>query len=437
MSDPGGRQPETPDAEQAPEEQPELLPLLTLRDGLPEVVETDEALAACCAAVAAGTGPVAIDAERASGYRYSQRAYLIQLRREGSGSWLIDPIAFDDLDPLQEAIGDAEWILHAATQDLACLHEVGLHPSHLFDTELAARLLGYPKVGLAALVEVVTGRRMKKEHSASDWSKRPLPEAYLEYAALDVEVLLEIREHLIADLEAAGKTEWARQDFEALLDFAPAVRVDPWRRTSQMHRAKGRRAVAAVRELWTARDALASQRDVTPGRIIPDAAIIAAANALPSTRDELLAVRGFHGRGAGRYADRWLAALETARTLPDKDLPPTSLRSDGPPPPRAWADRDPIAAGRLTKARAALAALSEERSVPVENLLTPDTVRRVLWQPPPGEGEELRAGVAERLAAAGARPWQVELVGPILIDAIEQPEPPQRPADADEESNGS
>ena len=177
--------------DEAPDQAPEapLAPLLTLRDGLPEIIDTDEGLADACAALGAAPGPVAIDAERASGYRYSARAYLIQLRREGAGTWLIDPIAFEDLAPLQEALADAEWILHAATQDIACLREVGLRPAALFDTELVGRLLGYPRVGLATLVETLLGQRMRKEHSAADWSTRPLPRAWLDYAALDVEAV--------------------------------------------------------------------------------------------------------------------------------------------------------------------------------------------------------------------------------------------------------
>src|SRR3954452_18591841 len=183
--------PATPDAEgDEPTTPPEPLPpLLELRDGLPPLTETPPALAEACRALAAATGPVAIDAERASGYRYSSRAYLIQLRREGAGTILVDPIGFDSLAPLQDALAGTEWILHAATQDLPCLTEVGLTPTELFDTELAGRLLGYPRVGLATLVETLLGFRMKKEHSAADWSTRPLPVPWLEYAALDVEVL--------------------------------------------------------------------------------------------------------------------------------------------------------------------------------------------------------------------------------------------------------
>ncbi|MGO4257898.1 HRDC domain-containing protein [Marmoricola sp. RAF53] len=407
------------DAASAPEAPP--APLLTLRDGLPPIVETPEALAAVIEKVAAGTGPIGLDAERASGYRYSARAYLIQLRREGAGTALIDPIAFDDLTELNEAFGGAEWILHAASQDIPCLREVGLVPTALFDTELAARLLGYPRVGLATLVETIVGKSMRKEHSAADWSKRPLPTPWLEYAALDVEVLTELRDVLGAELEASGKAEWARQEFEHLLSFEPPARQDPWRRTSGIHKAKGRRALAAVRELWLVRDELAAEQDTTPGRLIPDAAVIAAANALPTNGKLLLDTPGFHGRGARRFLDTWLDALKRARALPENELPPVANRSDGPPQVRSWADRDPVAAARLVAARKAVTALSEERNVPVENLLTPDYLRRELWTPPQVPDAELEAAVGAELRAFGAREWQIDLMAPIIAEAIRNP----------------
>ncbi len=395
-------------------------PLLELRDGLPPVIDSQPALEEMVEKLRAGSGPVAIDAERASGYRYSARAYLIQLRREGAGSALVDPIAFEDMQPLGDALGDAEWILHAATQDLPCLTELGLRPTSLVDTELAGRLLGYPRVGLATLVETIVGRRMRKEHSAVDWSTRPLPEPWLEYAALDVEVLLELREALSAELEESGKAEWARQEFAYLVSAAPSgPRQDPWRRTSGMHRARGRRAMAAVRELWQTRDAIAAQRDVTPGRIIPDSAIVEAANALPRDKASLLGLKGFRGRGAERYATQWLSAIRTARTLPDEELPPLAARYDGPPPPRAWADRDPVAAARLTAARAELGALAEDLYLPVENLLTPEFVRRLIWEPPEADSPgELVDAVADRLREAGARDWQVELTAELLAGVV-------------------
>jgi len=405
---------DTPETPATPETPP--APLLELRDGLPSVVDSEGALAETAAAVAAGTGPVAIDAERASGYRYSPRAYLIQLRREGAGTHLVDPIGLD-LAPLADSLAGTEWILHAATQDLPCLTEVGLVPAELFDTELAGRLLGFPRVGLATLVEELLGQRLRKEHSAADWSTRPLPTPWLDYAALDVEVLIELRALLKERLEEAGKWEWAQQEFDALRSFAPTPRAEPWRRTSGSHRLRGRRAMAAVRELWLARDEIARTTDTAPGRIVPDSALVIAAQEMPGDARTLLATKGFHGRGARRYSRDWVAAIARAAALPEDQLPTRAPRSDGPPQVRVWAERDPAAAARLSQARAEIVSLSEELSVPAENLLTPDSLRRLLWQPP--SGTDLADRVAEVLRGYGARPWQVELTTPLLVRAIE------------------
>ena len=396
------------------------LPLLTLAEGIPGVVDTRAALEDACAAIAGATGPVALDAERASGYRYSARAYLIQLRRGDSGTFLVDPVAFGQALPeLQTAIGDEEWILHAATQDLACLKEVGLRPTRLFDTELAGRLLGMPRVGLATLVEEICGLRMRKEHSAADWSTRPLPDSWLEYAALDVEVLDVLRDHLAEELVKAGKDEWARQEFTHLLGFEPTVRAEAWRRTSGVHKLRGRRALGAAKLLWETRDELARTRDVTPGRVLPDAAIVAAATAMPTNRAALLAVKGFHGRGAERYANKWVAALQQVAAMPEEDLPSRAPRGDGPPHPRTWADRDPVADRRYKIAREATLAIAEENTLPVENLITPDYVRRAMWTPPRTRDEaELTERMAEQLAGYGARPWQIELVNSSLVFAV-------------------
>ena len=401
------------------ETQEEPAPLLVLREGLPPVVETESGLAEVAERLAEGTGPVAIDAERASGYRYSARAYLIQLRRQGSGTALVDPIAFGSLDPLAEAVQGVEWILHAATQDLACLAEVGLRPTSLFDTELAGRLLGYPRVGLATLVESTLGMRLRKEHSAVDWSRRPLPEPWLEYAALDVEVLVELREVMARELEETGKADWAREEFEALLRFEPTQRAEPWRRTSQLHRVRGRRSLAAVRALWETRDRIAAERDVTPGRILPDSAVIEAALAMPADKKTLLGTKGFHGRGAERYAGKWVAAIREAVEMPEHELPQKGPRTDGPPPPRTWSDKDPIAGRRLALARVEMQALADEHMLPVENLVTPDSLRRVLWKPPASRDPgKLATAVADVLVDLGARPWQVHLVAPVVTRAV-------------------
>jgi ribonuclease D len=250
--------------------------------------------------------------------------------------------------------------------------------------------------------------------------------------------LIELRERLGAELEETGKAEWARQEFEHLVNSTPSgPRQDPWRRTSGMHRARGRRALAAVRELWQTRDAIATRRDVTPGRIIPDAAIVEAANALPRDKPGLLGLKGFRGRGAERYASQWIEALRRARGLAEEELPPIAARYDGPPPPRAWAERDPVAAARLAKARVGMKALADQHHLPVENLLTPDYVRRLMWEPPPADGD-LDERVSARLAELGARPWQIELTRAVLLDAIRSPEPatPVDPVEPVEDADG-
>jgi ribonuclease D len=363
--------------------------------------------------------PVAIDAERASGFRYGGRAYLVQLRRRDTGTALLDPIALGDLQVLDQPLARSEWVLHAATQDLPCLAEAGIRPRRLFDTELAGRLAGFPRVGLAPLVERMLGLQLRKGHGAADWSTRPLPHDWLVYAALDVEVLVELRDAMEAELTRQGKLEWAQQEFAALVAApAPTPRPDPWRRTSGVHKITDRRALAIVRELWLARDSIARRRDVAPHRVLPDSAIIAAATARPTTITALIALPVFSGRMQRRNADAWLAAVNRALTLPVEELPPSRFAGDGPPAPAKWASRDAVAAARLQSAKAGLVELSERVHTPVENLMSPDLVRRVLWTPPDGDGAGLHAALSQVLADRGARPWQIELTEPVLRKAI-------------------
>ena len=403
----------------AEDEAPEPPPTpdrLTLRDPLPPVIEESAPLQEYCDAIAGGSGPVALDAERASGYRYSQRAYLVQVRREGAGTALIDPIPFADLAPLDAAIGDSEWILHAATQDLSCLAEIGLTPRRLFDTEHAGRLLNLPRVGLASLVEHYLDRSLAKEHSAADWSTRPLPEPWLVYAALDVEVLIELRNLIADDLETAGKTEWAAQDFEALLSFTGVPpREEPWRRTSGIHQARGRRALGLVRAIWEARDAIATERDVTPGRILPDTSILEMARTPPANLADLKQMKVMRNRGPRRFVSQWHDAIERALAMPDSELPGTSPRRDGPPPPRVWAEKFPEAAARLGRCREAITALAQEHDVPAENLLAPQLVRGLAWEPPDDVSD---TSVGDVLTAGGARPWQIALTAGPLAAAL-------------------
>jgi ribonuclease D len=411
--------PGEPPAAAQPDAGPPPVPLLEPRDGLPPVVASQEALAAAIAALAGGDGPVAVDAERASGWRYGHRAFLVQFRRHGAGTVIVDPVPCPDLSDLDEQLAGSEVVLHAASQDLPCLTELGYRPRQLFDTELAGRLLGFPRVGLGTLVETVLGYSLEKGHAAVDWSTRPLPTEWLRYAALDVEVLVELRDALAAQLEEQGKAEWARQEFAAVLAAKPpGPRQDPWRRTSGIHQVRSRRGLAVVREMWQERDRIARRRDLSPTRVLPDAAIVAAARALPATQDELTALAGFRGRGARRHIQEWLRMIRCARTLPEQELPGASPpAADGPPPAHRWPERDPVAAKRLTAVRGVVTGLAEQHSLPAENLLQPDVVRRLAWQPPDPLSPQ---AVGSALAEHGARPWQVGLTAAPLAAALEQ-----------------
>lgn len=389
------------------------------RDGVPEPLTTRAELAAAVAALDQADGPVAVDAERASGYRYSQRAYLVQLRRAGAGTFLIDPIALPDLSELNDALADSEWILHAANQDLPCLAELGLRPSRLFDTELVGRLLGSERVALSTMLEQYLNISLEKGHSAADWSTRPLPHDWLVYAALDVELLIELREVLLAELDRTGKRDWAEQECQAILQQPPSPpRAEPWRRTSGIHGLRNRRQLAMVRSLWTARDRLAERRDVAPGRVLPDSAIVAAVKAGPRTERDLLGLEVFSGARQRRQSGYWFQALAEARELGEADLPTLAQQSTDPdamPSQSRWRDRDPDAAARLAACREVVTEVAEREQVLAQNLLAGETVRRLAWR---SVSPLTAAAVRSRLDELGARPWQIELLADRLVSAL-------------------
>jgi len=388
------------------------------------VIETRSDYLAAVTAIAAGTGPIAIDAERASGFRYSQRAYLIQIFRRGSGVFLFDPPAVGDFSELNSVIANEEWILHAASQDLTCLREVGLHPSRIFDTELGARLAGLPRVGLGAVVEELLGIHLAKEHSAADWSVRPLPQPWLVYAALDVELLPDLRDAIGALLADAGKTEIAEEEFHAVLTReAKPMKTDAWRRLSGLHTVRGARNLAVARELWEARDRFAQEIDTAPGRLVPDSSLVAAAKAVPESQQALSALREFTGRASRTELPRWWAAIMAGCTT--EDLPTPRVAGEVLPPPRIWSERNPEADRRLKMARIAVTAISAALSIPIENLLTPESLRRLAWNPP----VELElAAVRDALEQLGARAWQVDATSQPILDAFVEAGQPAVPA---------
>ena len=407
------------------------VPLLQPSAGTPEIIETEAGFQQALEQLAQGSGPFAVDAERASGFRYSARAYLIQIKRTDGGLHLIDPIPFGPghklFIDLNNLLNTDEVILHASTQDLPCLRELGLNPVKLFDTELAGRIAGLPRVGLGPLLESIMGVLLAKEHSAADWSARPLPKEWLTYAALDVELLVELRNHMYRILEDAKKLPWALEEFASILKAPPAPpRVDPWRRTSGMHKIKRRDQLAVIKSLWMARDEIASKQDIAAGKLLNDSAIVELAIAVPTTKKEFekcLRPLGMRARWMENL-QLWLDSIASAVALPEDQWPSMRTNADTLPPIKLWRDKFPEKFAPLSHARAAIELIAEENQIPVENLITPEHVRRVCWKPPVGATSTLSVSLVESaLSELGARQWQIDLVAPSLAAALLEREP--------------
>jgi ribonuclease D len=409
----------------------ELTPLLVPRAGVPDVITTQSAFEEMISALLNGVGPIAIDAERASGYKYSQRAYLIQLYRINGGLHLIDPIAIKDKSLWQrfnDNFANLEWVIHASTQDLPCLLELGLNPQSLFDTELGARIAGSPRVGLGALAESLLEFQLAKEHSAVDWSIRPLKPEWLTYAALDVDVLLDIREKVEQILIEKNKLDWAKQDFSAILSSFKLKqndqpKIDRWRKTSGMHKVRDRLTMTIIKDLWLDRDQLAQELDIAPGRILNDEAIIEIATKKPNTIEAITKVIGWRSKIQSPPYARWLAQLNNSLSTPIEKQVELRVQSNNLPPMKVWKERNPLGYARLSHARSNIAALALELDLPVENLVTPELVRKLCWELPKNDQSIYEKYVAEQLKQMGARDWQISQVTPLIAQALPQTEP--------------
>ena len=397
-------------------------PLLAPAAGTPDVIDSDAAFKSALSDLAKGTGPFAVDAERASGYKYSSRAYLIQIKRNGGGLHLIDPIPFGPghqlFIELNELLNTDEVILHASTQDLPCLRELGINPKLLFDTELGGRIAGLPRVGLGPLLEAHLGVLLAKEHSAVDWSVRPLPQDWLNYAALDVELLVELRNIIAQLLLDAKKLPWAEAEFAAILAAPPSPpRVDPWRRTSGMHKIRKRSQLAIIRALWNVRNEIAAGQDVSPGKLLNDSAIVELAMNPPTNKrefDKVLRPIGLRARWKDNL-DIWLATISTAVALPENEHPEMRAAGDSMPPTKIWKERFPEKYAPFTHARAAVEARAAVLNIPVENLIAPDVIRKLVWK--------LSTDVVKDALDLGARPWQVAEIADLVTAALLEREP--------------
>ncbi|QWW20443.1 ribonuclease D [Schaalia sp. 19OD2882] len=391
----------------------------TPRDGIPHVVDSPEDLAEAAHVLARASAPVALDVERAQGFRYGSDPYLVQIRREDVGTVLVDTHALPDLRLLGPALSGT-WILHSASQDLPNLRQVGLDTTDLFDTELAARLVGLDRFGLAAVCEQVLGLALVKDHQAANWSVRPLPKDWLRYAALDVELLTEARRRLAMRLHDLDRWEWATEEFDHVLHMAaPAPKVDRWRLLPGASKITSRRELAVLRELWEAREDVARRIDLAPGRLVRSQALVRAAQQPPRNRRALLSFGEFRSPVARTHVDVWLRAINRAVTMDEDDLPPK--RSPAPrgavPQARNWQRIDPEAHARLQAVRGAISRRAETLGIAQEVLLEPKVQRWVAWAPLDPSIALTRA-VAARLDESDARQWQKRLVAGALADAL-------------------
>ena len=401
-------QPETPEVESVLLDKPRL-PV--------KLVDTSESLRDFLASLNESNSPIALDAERASGFRYGQRAYLLQIAIKDKCIFLIDPVADYEESVWHEflqLVSSKPWIIHAASQDLPCLTEMNLEPTQILDTELAARLIGLPRVALGTLTEHYLKLKLAKEHSAVDWSERPLPENWLNYAALDVDVLFELWEEIQKDLKSNQKASISEAEFDFLLvPTSKPPKIDKWRSMTGLHEVKDERALTIAKYLWEAREALAVEKDIAPGRLVPDASLVAAVKGAPKSRSELASLKTFAGRASRTFIDTWWKAIEDGSHT--KNLVEVRPKTTGIPNHRNWLQKFPEAHARLVASKELIAKLSEEQKIPQENILNPDTLRQICFEPPvPLSPENLTTALASRLA----RQWQIELIVEGLLIAL-------------------
>lgn len=366
----------------------------------------------------ASGGPIAVDVERASGIRYSERAFLVQLRPATGPALLVDPeTPGRTVGPLSDVLSHRPLLLHAASQDLPSLRELGIAPASLIDTELAGRFLGTERVNLGAMISEHLGIGLAKAHSAADWSRRPLPAAWLDYAAYDVLFLHDLADAVLPLLDGLGRREWFEAECRHLVESdAPAPAADPWRRLSRLSSLRNARQYARARELWSARDRVAAERDIAPKRLLPDVAIIEAARTGPTSRSALLAIDGFDGPHRRRLVGEWLAALEWADGLGEADLPDRRTPHGEHPPHTTWKRTEPAASALLESAREVVASIADDLGIEQSLLLRPATLRLWVWRAATTDPVDDVALLHEVFREERVRTWQFDLMAPALED---------------------
>ena len=377
-----------------------------------ELVDTPDAFRRTADALSRGCGPFALDTERASTFRYDDRAFLVQVHRRGAGTFLIAPEGHRDAvrETLAPVIGGGDWILHAAGEDLPSMAELGLHPGRLFDTELAARLGGFPRSNLAAMVEHFTGVVLEKGHGREDWSVTPLPADWQVYAAQDVIHLNDLAEALAEHLDAHGKLGMAEQEFSHLAAINRGGAQVPgrtWRDVKGVSSLADPAQLQVARALWTARDARGRAADISPHTILPNRVLVDLARTQPATARDIALVKGFPRRRRGA-PELWAGVIREALQAERSTWPERKKGGPGAPAKQWWERNHPDSWSSLLAARTAVADRAAELAMPAETLLQSAVLRELVWHVFSSGGLHDTDSVARGLAARGARPWQVE-----------------------------
>ncbi|ALP33869.1 HRDC domain-containing protein [Corynebacterium pseudotuberculosis] len=391
---------------------PELL--YEPREGLPPLCTTVEEIASAARLLESGVGPFAIDTERASGFRYDDRAFLLQIRRRQAGTVLIDPSVHPEAvtQYLGKAINSHTWIIHAAPSDLPCLRELGLRPSNIFDTELAGRLMGMPRVNLAAMSEEIVGLTLLKGHGAEDWSRRPLPIDWLNYAALDVETLLDLADAMAELLDSQGKLEWAEQEFEHLvrMEYENPRQPKQWVDIKGIGSINDPEQLIVAREIWNAREKEACETDKAASRLLPDKAIVGLALSMPQSVRAVERSPGYPSR-LRKAARKWLGIVRAARELPPSQRPQRNPRPPRPYPAKSLWGRDyPEVLAVWDDVQSSLNSLSLQLEIPIENILQPAALREIVWLCCTTYSITSHDDLVQALKDHQVREWQIQIV---------------------------
>lgn len=348
---------------------------------------------------------IALDTEGASFHRYVDRIYLLQLSTSDQHA-IIDPLRVATPGPLGELLQsrNVEVVIHDADYDLRLLHQdYGWRVNNIFDTRVAAQLLGIRAFGLAALLESFFGVKLDKKHQRADWSMRPLPRDMLEYAAQDTMHLLALRERLTEALEKVGRLTWAREEFDRL----EGTKWDDEDPSQAFLRLKGardltRRELAVLRELVMWRDAEAKGLDRSTFRVVGNEVLLDLARRAPQDREALQTTKGLARSLIARSGDALLDAIARGKAVPESELPRF------PRAPR-WA-RDPDYENRVSRLRTVRDRVAVKLDLDPGVLCARERLEAIARKNP--------RTLEELSELPDLRRWQIEVLGEDLLRAL-------------------